>query len=627
MNYIFRGNLCGYLCSDCSEPLSGIKVRLYRPDEREDITSRAVARPDDTFHQVGDDDLDGKSGRLIAETTVDEKGEFTFNLSEENNYDGKAFDIDIWCPTGYRRPIPPPKDEAAEGLQFHITTLQPLWRANPQTDRRELSYFWRYCIPTRWWCRILALLGLWVICGRVVDCEREIAISGVKVFAFDADWLQDDPLGSAVTDTGGNFRIYYTRAQFEKTIFSWLNLEWVSGPDLYFRIESASAQVLLQEPRSAGRAVGRQNVGNCFCVKLCVPFGGGDGGGDGDPQPIPAFLRIGGIDYQTGMHSAPFGNGLTNSSYAFFSTLRLNGILSRTLGGQPMEYCFEYTKDFDGAGLPINWQRVLPGQIGQTNIGYVEKANFVALPFPHWEFDNKNVYVNGAPPLPGDIIVTPDAQGWILVPQNHDDPTNAAGVGLFVANGNQIMLDSTSLMPFPAIDLTGLAAGNDTTSTGHALAHDEVFALRMLAREQGNDASKVQTGMCNRIAIDNTLYNGMSHHPEWGAWGPVTEYGVCLVDIEQLQMAGCAKITTQVDIAYSVAHPHLGSIGMTLTGPMPTVNLGPIPVSPNSFGTVTHLFAPTDPQCAYLVTLSATYLLTTGDSNLSGVQDQIAFCR
>lgn len=627
MSYIFRGNLCGYLCSDCSEPLFGIKVRLYQPDDKQDVTSNAVARPDDTFHQISDDEIKSKSKRLIAETIADEKGDFVFNLSEKDNYKGKAFDIDIWCPTGYRKPIPRPKNEETVGFQFHITTLQPLWREEIGTEQKVFSYFWRYCVPTRWWCRILALLGLWVICGKVVDCDQGIAISGVKVLAFDADWLQDDALGSAVTDTAGNFRIYYTRAQFEKTIFSWISLEWVSGPDLYFRIESASGQVLLQEPRSMGRSSGRENVGNCFCVRLCVPLTGGGGTG---PVPIPAFLRIGGVDYQTGMHSAPFGNGLTNSNYAFFSSLRLNGILSRTLGGQPMEYCFEYTKTFDGAGLPINWQRVLAPQINQTNIGYVEKAVLVTPPLPlspFYVYDNKNVYVNGAPPLPGDIIVAPDAQGWILVPQNNDDPTNAAGVGLFVANGNQILLNSTSLMPFPPIDLTGLVAGQNTTSTGKPLANDEVFALRMLVREQGNDATKVQAGMCNRIAIDNTLYNGMSHHPEWGAWGPTTEYGVCMIDIQQLQMAGCSKITTQVDILYSVAHPNLGSIGLTLTGPMPPVSLGPIPVSPNSFGTVTHLFAPADPLCAYLVTLSATYLLTTGDSNLSSVQDQIAFCR
>ena len=112
------------------------------------------------------------------------------------------------------------------------------------------------------------------------------------------------------------------------------------------------------------------------------------------------------------------------------------------------------------------------------------------------------------------------ADGWILVPQQMDNPVNPAGVGMFVANGNQVVLDSTTLAPFPSIDLDGLVAGHDTTSTGKALANDEIFALRMMVRQQGNDATKTEAGMCNRIAVDNTLYTGMSHHPEWGAWGP-----------------------------------------------------------------------------------------------------------
>jgi hypothetical protein len=624
MNYIFRGSLCGYLCSDCSEPLYGIKVRIYRIDKEQDATVMAAASADQTFRQLKNEEIESKSNRLVAETTTDEKGDFTFTFSGEKDYDGKAFEIDIWCPTGYRKPIPPRGDE---GFQFHITTLQPFWKERRGEEAQTLSYYWKYCVPSRWWCRILALLDLWVICGQVTDCENGIAISGVKVLAFDADWLQHDPLGSAMTNSGGHFTIYYSRADFEKTIFSWISLEWVSGPDLYFRVETNSGAELLQEDPSAGRARGRQNVGNCFCVKLCVDM---DGQTPDGPQPIPAFFRIGGVNYQTGMRSAPFQDGLTNSNYAFYSNLRLNGILSRKLSGQPMEYCFEYTQDYNGAGQPINWQRVLPSQIGQTFIGEIEKAVLVIPPLPddpYYDYSNTtDCYVSNVP-IAGAFTTAPNAQGWILVPQNADDPGNLAGVGLFVSNGNQILLNSNSLMPFPPIDLTGLLAGLDTTSTGKPLAKDEVFALRMLVRQQGNDATKTQAGVCRRIAIDNTLYDGMIHHPQWNKQGPKIESGVCMVDIKQLLMAGCAKITTQADILYSVAHPNLGNIILDITGPAGTEVLGPIPVSPNSFGKITKVFGASDPLCAYIVKLCATYLLTTGDGNLPEVRDEIAFCR
>lgn len=609
-HYIFNGRLCGYICAECDEPLANLEIHLYRVNTRHDVAALAAANPKETFALLDDDQVQEKFPRLLAKTTTNAEGNFTFKLDE--NYAGEAFELDVYCASVPRQKIgkKPPKPR-----HFTITTLQPVYK---QTEDGLIAV-WNYCLPYRFWCAILARFDVWTICGRIVDCKTKIPISDLKVRAFDADWLQDDDLGFATTDAEGKFVITYAGADFRRG--TWLDVELIGGPDLYFTIEDAGGHKLLTETQVDGRTPGRQNVGNCFCVELCVPSG------STGSQPIPAFLKIGGIDYQTGMHSAPFGNGLTNSNYAFFSTLRLNGILSRTLNSQPMEYCYEYTKDFDGAGLPINWMRVKGSQISQTNIGYIEKANLVTLPLPHYVYNNHNVFVNGAPPLPGDIIITPDAQGWILVPQNSDDPVNPVGAGLFVANGNQIMLDSSSLMPFPQIDLTGLVAGQDTTSTGKPLANDEIIALRMLVRQQGNDATKVEAGMCNRLAIDNTLYNGMQHHSEWGAWGPVTEYGVCMVDIQQLQMAGCAKITTQVDILYSVAHPNLGSIGLTLTGPTPTVTLGPVPVSTNAFGKITHNFGANDPLCAYLVTLTATYLLTTGDQNLTSFQDQIAFCR
>ena len=86
---------------------------------------------------------------------------------------------------------------------------------------------------------------------------------------------------------------------------------------------------------------------------------------------------------------------------------------------------------------------------------------------------------------------------------------------------------------------------------------------------------------------------------------------------------GLNKITDKADIVYSVANPNVGSINMIFTSPAASVDLGPIPTTPNSFGTITHNFASTDPQCAYLVTLTATYLLTTGDENLPSVQDKL----
>lgn len=623
MNYIFKGNLRGFYCGDCFDYLYNAKVRIYSSDKSTDITSVAVAQEKETFHQRSAEELASLPKRLIAETLSDDAGNFTFDISEKN-YSGGAFEIDFECgtvpirfnPKNPPKPIPP--------IQFHITTLQPKWRELPD-QRLTLTAWWEYAIPVKFWCWLLKIFNVYVVCGRVENCEKKVPISGVKVKAFDVDLIQDDFLGEGITDVNGHFKIYFTQADFSKTLLSWLNLEWPAGPDLYFSVEDMSGVILLKEPRSKGHSSGRENASNCNCVTLCVDVTVTPP----QPVPIPAFLRIGGIDYETQMQSHVGQSGLTNGSYAFFSSLRLNGILSQTLGGVPMEYCFEITKQYDGAGNPINWNRVLGNLIDQTYIGYVEKATLMPAdlshPFPWYQYNNTNCYVSSVP-VPGAIQVPVAADGWILVPQQNDNPLNAAGVGMFVANGNQINLNSAKMDSFPPINLVGLVAGNSSTSTGQPLGSDKVFAIRMLVRQQGS-AAVAEAGRCTRTAINNTFYNGMSHHPEWGPWGGGNEYGVCMLDILQLQMAGCAKITTQVDVLFTCAHPNLGAVSASLTGPLGTVALPAPAVSADMAGTITHTFTSTDPLCAYLVTLSATYLLTTGDSNLTSVQDQIAFCR
>ncbi len=618
MRYIIKGNLTGLLCSECEAPIANTSIRVYLPTDNDLEIARAVANVKETFHEVSADELKAKSKKLLAEAKLDENGNFTIEIPDKT-YKGGALDID-WYSAG----VPVKTDlkiTRDDTLQFHLTTIVPLWRETQNETAGNFSIFgWNYAIPSKWFCRIIGRYGLYVICGRVVNCKNKVPVSNVRVRAFDVDLIQDDALGQDITDIYGRFQIWYTQATFSKTIFNWLNIEWPAGPDVYFRIESLSGATLLQEPRSKGHTTGRENIGHCFCAELCIDAENPPGT---HPEPIPAFIRVGGYDYNSQLHSAPFQDGLTTGNYAFFSTLRLNGILSQTLNGNAMEYCFEYTEQYDGAGNPINWKRVLGNQIPATNIGYLEKATLNPFPIPHYEYNNKDYYVSNVP-IPGALTTPVAADGWILVPQENDSPL---ATGLFVPNGNQILLDSTTLAAFAPVDLTGLVAGDSVTSTGKPLVKDKIFAIRMLVREQGNNATIVEAGNCRRIAIDNVLYNKLNHHPSWGGFVQDNAYAVCMVDIQELQAAGCSKITDQVHILYTTAHPNLGSISATLTGPGGTVGLPIGPVSEDAHGTITHNFTNADPKCAYLVTLSATALLTTGDSNLSTLNDQIAFCR
>src|SRR5436309_1983411 len=264
-SYIFKGRLCGFICTDCPEPLSNLKVRLYRLRRDQNAVALAVANPKDTLAVQNDEAVQAKAQSLLAEVETDAEGRFTVELGEKQNYNGEAFEVDLYCGTVPRQKpgrVPP------KPRQFSVTTVQPLWRRN---EDRELAV-WEYCIPYRFWCYFRGLFGAWTICGKVVTCDdKAVPVSNVKVSAFDADWLQDDALGSALTDGAGKFRIDYSTADFQKTIFSPLiNVELTGGPDVYFKVETSGGQPVLDETQSRGRQPDRENVGPCFCVTLCV---------------------------------------------------------------------------------------------------------------------------------------------------------------------------------------------------------------------------------------------------------------------------------------------------------------------------------------------------------------------
>ena len=73
--------------------------------------------------------------------------------------------------------------------------------------------------------------------------ERERPLAGLRVRAFDRDWLrQDDEVGEALTDARGRFRIRFGRRAFSQ------GLE--RRPDLYLVVEEPrSGRVLASTAR------------------------------------------------------------------------------------------------------------------------------------------------------------------------------------------------------------------------------------------------------------------------------------------------------------------------------------------------------------------------------------------
>lgn len=343
-----------------------------------------------------------------------------------------------------------------------------------------------------------------------------------------------------------------------------------------------------------------------FCFILCPPL-----------SPVPVFRKIGVYNYLSQIDSAPSGDGLTLAdNRAFHGTLRLNGTLHKQLNGQPMQYRFEVLELPGGS-----WQPVLPHQIARTVIGAWTQNN----PNPAEDDFYKDYTVNGTNG-PDEVTVVPDPQGWIAVPQE-DNFWGASG--LFTANGNMVNLRSQTLNTTADINVAGIAAGQSTAPAG--LGQDQFFSVRMRVREAGNPGSEISAGTCQRVGLYNRRYDQVAKGGSWNPHAVDDHLGTAMLNIDEIA-GGCGKVTNTLTARYTAAHPNLGAVTLTMTGPGGpygfTLSDGPGATPGNRFGSAT----PTTnvaslPQCAFIVKLRVDLLLTSGDTVPDPIWDEVAFCK
>ena len=618
MKNVFKGSLKGYLCEECFESLSEVEVLLYHPYNRDIVANNAVADPKETFHYVTEEEAKKRESLLIARTTTDVDGNFEFEIDEKFKYE--AFDIDFACGTV---PSKPPIPKRRNPVQFHITTLVMQWRNSPEQDYS--IYDWEYYIPHKSWCYIRGRhFDSWVICGVLTNCKTGSPLAGVKVIAMDADFIKDDELGSDVTDSNGKFKIYYTSAAFKKTFLSPLinietdvNFPFASGPDVYFHLEYNGQRFELET--SANR---RNNVGHCLCVKLCtkdlVPS---------EPTVPPSFTHFGLLQHipiQTGINAS----GKTNSGCAFYSSINLIGTISKKINNNPMEYLFEYQEvpTPSTALNPAAWQPVNPNMINKTVIGYLwTLTGDIMNPIEYEPY-----YINGT----GTEKTATFNGNWIQVPQ---ESNFAAHQDAEILNLNTEKLTGVTFidMSMPAISI-----GNATVSAARPHTTNRFFAIRMRQREINNAGTEAIAGTSKPIAIYNVIYNNVNKH---GSWAPTTVSSQRVAVSVNLQeiisgVGGCSKITTDLHIKYGARNENLGSVSLSIVGPhKPGQSFGFDPIAllptPETYGTTQLVFDPPTQTvndllpCAYTISISATALLTNGESNLHQFTDFISFCK
>lgn len=610
MSYIFRGFLCGRLCSDCVEPLSQATILLYRVRDQKQVAALAVANPKDTFAVLDAEAIESKAGALLAEIRSDDAGNFEVVLGDKQDYEGEAFEIDVRLSNVPRYGKEAP--DRSEPVQFTVTTVQPQWR---ETEN-GLVAAWRYCLPYRFWCAVRALFDAWVICGQVVDCETQLPVPGVKVTAFDADWIQDDVIGSAVTDGAGHFRIDYASIDFRLTPLSppffW---EVVSGPDLYFKIETAGGVALLDEPRSRGKQPDRENVGHCFCVELCVQD-------PEDPYENPQFTHIGDfnisadIDLVSGLtNKAKTGHGGPN--YGFFSALKLKGYCPKTLpGGGPtdyMHYRFLFVDPDTSAETPITGSMVAEVVVGARVVPWDQFGTGIQLTYQDIIIrgsgtasapDSDPTPPGPAPhgPVPAHILI-PDAQGWVRVDQKAMD-------GGFY--GPLVRFNTNAVPSLVGGGAPGPGAGNNPASV--AQNGKIVSIIYETATDPTNPATYNRQMLQARILVNN--------------WIEVRQ--LAIQQFISGASGSCTPLTSDLDINYTTDHQQLANWSMSITSAA-TIP-GGAPVLPSGsgprggFGTH-HVDISAWPSCSYQLRLHSRRSLTNGEVDDDSDNTLITFCK
>jgi hypothetical protein len=486
---------------------------------------------------------------------------------------------------------------------------------------------WDYCLSQRYWCLVRARFGAWIICGRVVVCDTGAPAGAVKVSAFDVDWLQDDPLGSAVTDAGGRFRIDYLAADFKKDILG-LNIELFGGPDLYFKVETLSGGALLTEAPARGRGADRENVGNCFCVELCVK--------DAPVVTHAWFTRVGDFGIYSDINH--LGDGRTNRAvpvgfpnahggpnFGFFGAMKLVGDCPTTYptGGPPMRYRFLY----EVLGSPGGLQPVLAGNIGAVKVATRPISwNISGTPAPVVTAQDIYVAPFGATPagptpppaLPPNVpwgpipavVIVPDANGWVTL-----DPSATNG-GF---SGPLILFESATVVPGGAAPGSGPGVPPADPKNGKRLRI--VFEAEPVTGP--TPATPTLTNELENIYVNN--------------WTEVNQ--LTLAQFTGPGHNSCSGLTTTLDIEFTADHELMAAWGLAISNAASSIPGGP-PVLPSGNGPrggsggipvgstpALHLDISGWPACSYILSLTTRRMLTDGENDDSGRTNQVTFCK
>jgi hypothetical protein len=257
MCYLLIGNISALISDDSIEPLVNARLRVYLPDG-----SYPTGYPKrNVFNgpgQLSSAEVAAKSDRLLAETTLDERGNFTLNWEQLHLFT-EPLELDICLDR-----MPEQEQVSGKGIErhYHLSTLVPHWKRSLQ---RYVAAF-AYVIPAENWSQIRASYGTWVIAGTVRRIHSKEGQSQLRVEVYNA--VGNRLLASTSTDEKGRYQLRFGRRQLTAGRLMLIrDYRQNTAPDVYFKVYRDN-RLLWEEGAEVAAMPGRKAIAASSVINI-----------------------------------------------------------------------------------------------------------------------------------------------------------------------------------------------------------------------------------------------------------------------------------------------------------------------------------------------------------------------
>lgn len=256
MCYLLIGNISALISDDCIEPLVNARLRVYLPDG-----SSPTGYPKRNIFngpgQLSSTDVAAKSDRLLAEATLDERGNFTLSWEQLHLFT-EPLELDL-C---FDRM--PEQQVSGKGTEryYHLSTLVPHWKRSLQ---RYVAAF-AYVIPAENWSQIRASYGTWVITGAVRRISPREGQSQLRVEVYNA--IGHRLLASTSTDEKGRYQLRFGKRELTSGRLMLIrDYRQSTAPDVYFKVYRNN-RLLWEEGAELASMPGRKAIAPCSVINI-----------------------------------------------------------------------------------------------------------------------------------------------------------------------------------------------------------------------------------------------------------------------------------------------------------------------------------------------------------------------